>query len=76
MAVGELTLRTGAKIPSIGLGTWQIPPESIPSIITEAIKCGYRHLDCAAIYGNERQIGENLSKLYADNVISRSEVGH
>lgn len=68
------TLQSGAKIPAIGLGTWQIPPETIPELLKEAIKCGYRHLDCAAIYGNESSIGEGLSQLYDENIVKRFEV--
>src|SRR5436305_14949689 len=50
----------GAKIPAVGLGTWQLNG-SVGSRITEqALKLGYRHLDCALIYGNEREIGEGL----------------
>src|SRR5881275_3382288 len=50
----------GAKIPAIGLGTWQLNG-SVGSRITEqALKLGYRHLDCALMYGNEREVGEGL----------------
>jgi len=50
----------GAKIPAIGLGTWQLNG-SVGSRITEqALKLGYRHLDCALIYGNEKEVGEGL----------------
>src|SRR5436190_2894187 len=50
----------GAKIPAVGLGTWELNG-SIGSRITEqALKLGYRHLDCALMYGNEREVGEGL----------------
>jgi len=50
----------GAKIPAVGLGTWLLNG-SVGSRITEqALKLGYRHLDCALMYGNEREVGEGL----------------
>src|SRR5215208_2248061 len=50
----------GAKIPAIGLGTWQLNG-SVGSRMTEpSLKLGYRHLDCALIYGNEKEVGEGL----------------
>lgn len=63
-------LNTGAKIPSIGLGTYKSPPE----IVAAAIKLGFRHIDCAHIYGNEKQIGEVLKKLFEDGVVKREEL--
>jgi 2,5-diketo-D-gluconate reductase B len=50
----------GAKIPTIGLGTWQLNGDVGVNITKEALKLGYRHLDCALIYGNEKEIGEGL----------------
>src|ERR1043166_5123815 len=50
----------GAKIPAIGLGTWQLDGAIGARITEQALKLGYRHLDCALIYGNEREIGEGL----------------
>ena len=55
-------LRTGGKLPSIGLGTWKIPDEVLPSLIPEAVSLGYRHFDCASDYGNEVAVGEGLKK--------------
>lgn len=63
-------LNTGAKIPSIGLGTYAIPPH----IVVAAVKMGYRHLDCAHIYGNEKQIGEVLKQLFQEGVVKREEL--
>ena len=50
----------GVKIPAIGLGTWQLNGDVGVNITKEALKLGYRHLDCALIYGNEKEIGEGL----------------
>ncbi|WRX25622.1 NADP-dependent oxidoreductase domain - like 10, partial [Theobroma cacao] len=49
-------LNTGAKIPSVGLGTWQSEPGLLGAAVAAAVKIGYRHIDCAQIYGNEKEI--------------------
>ncbi len=56
-AVPRLPLNTGAPIPQLGFGVWQID-EGAVDVISEAIEVGYRHLDTAMIYGNEREVGE------------------
>jgi 2,5-diketo-D-gluconate reductase B len=50
----------GAKIPAVGLGTWQLNGAAGTRITEQALRLGYRHLDCALIYGNEKEIGEGL----------------
>src|SRR3954453_11882698 len=50
----------GAKIPVIGLGTWQLNDRVGSRIAEQALRLGYRHLDCALMYGNEREVGEGL----------------
>ncbi|KAM7263709.1 hypothetical protein ACFE04_001392 [Oxalis oulophora] len=73
-AIRFFGLNTGAKIPSIGLGTWQAEPGVVAAAVTTAIKAGYRHIDCAQIYGNEKEIGEALDKLFEDGVVKREEL--
>jgi threonine dehydrogenase-like Zn-dependent dehydrogenase len=61
------TLYTGARIPVMGLGTFgsdHVSPERVAKAVEGAIAAGYRHLDCASIYGNERPIGEVLAALF------------
>ena len=50
----------GAKIPSIGLGTWELRGRSCARIVEQALKLGYRHIDTAQVYENEREVGEGL----------------
>jgi 2,5-diketo-D-gluconate reductase A len=52
-----LTLRDGVEIPQLGFGTWQIPAEETQEKVEEALAVGYRHIDTAAIYGNEEGVG-------------------
>ena len=50
----------GAKIPSIGLGTWELRGRVCARIVEQALKLGYRHIDTAQAYENEREVGEGL----------------
>jgi len=50
----------GAKIPSIGLGTWELRGRTCARIVEQALKFGYRHIDTAQAYENEREVGEGL----------------
>ncbi|KAG8376947.1 hypothetical protein BUALT_Bualt09G0117000 [Buddleja alternifolia] len=67
-------LNNGAKIPSIGLGTWQSEPGLVGQAVEAAIKSGYRHIDCARAYGNEKEIGLVLKKLFDDGVVKREDL--
>src|SRR5215207_9601888 len=50
----------GAAIPAIGLGTWKLRDEACVRAVEHALGFGYRHLDTAAMYGNEEAVGEGL----------------
>ena len=56
-AIPTLTLHDGVAIPQLGFGVWQIPAGDTERVVNEAIKAGYRHIDTAAIYGNEEGVG-------------------
>ncbi|KAM3340195.1 NADPH-dependent aldo-keto reductase, chloroplastic [Capsicum galapagoense] len=73
-AIKYFQLNTGAKIPSVGLGTFQSPPGVVGQAAETAIKVGYRHIDCAQVYGNEKEIGEVLKKLFEDGVVKRDDL--
>ncbi|KAJ4906925.1 Aldo-keto reductase family 4 member C9 [Raphanus sativus] len=73
-AIKVFELNTGAKIPSVGLGTWQASPGVVGDAISTAVKIGYRHIDCAQMYDNEKEIGAALKKLFEDEVVKREEL--
>ena len=75
--VPQRTLYTGAKIPAVGLGTFgsdRFSGEEIARAVKEAISLGYRHIDCAAVYGNEHLIGESLRSVLDRGLIKREEL--
>jgi diketogulonate reductase-like aldo/keto reductase len=61
-----LTLNNGVEMPALGLGVFQTPPEETRSAVEAALATGYRHIDTAAAYGNEREVGEAVRKSGAD----------
>ena len=54
------TLANGVTIPKLGLGTWFIDDDKAAEAVREAVKLGYRHIDTAQAYGNERGVGEGV----------------
>ncbi|ETI22252.1 hypothetical protein G647_06325 [Cladophialophora carrionii CBS 160.54] len=60
------TLNTGAEIPAVGFGTWQAAPHEVENAVEIALRAGYRHLDCAAIYRNETEVGLGIKKSGVD----------
>lgn len=55
-----ITLNNGVKAPQLGLGTWFIDDDKVADAVKEAVKLGYRHIDTAQAYGNERGVGEGI----------------
>ncbi|MCJ1365985.1 hypothetical protein MMC16_005110 [Acarospora aff. strigata] len=64
------TLNTGAKIPAIGLGTWQSKPNEVRDAVKTALQKGYRHIDTALAYENEHEVGQGIK----DSGVPRSEI--
>ncbi|OJK00085.1 hypothetical protein ASPACDRAFT_1868529 [Aspergillus aculeatus ATCC 16872] len=61
MATGRtFKLNSGYEIPAVGLGTWQSKPNEVREAVVAALKGGYRHIDAAAIYGNEQEVGDGI----------------
>ncbi|MBV6653784.1 MAG: aldo/keto reductase, partial [Mameliella sp.] len=69
-----LTFSNKDQMPALGLGTWKSAPGEVKQAIIHAIKIGYRHIDCAAIYGNEHEIGAAISECIDKGIVKRSDL--
>jgi alcohol dehydrogenase (NADP+) len=71
------TLYTGARLPAVGLGTFgsdRFSGEAVATAVQDAIAIGYRHIDCAAVYGNEHLIGYSLRRVLDSGLVRRDEL--
>lgn len=71
------TLASGAKMPAIGLGTFgsdHVSGDQVAAAVREAISLGYRHIDCASVYGNEEKIGPVLAEVLESGKVAREEL--
>lgn len=62
------------QMPALGLGTWRAEPGVVGAAVRTAIELGYRHIDCAAIYGNQAEIGEALAACFGDGLVRRDDL--
>ena len=69
-----ITLKNGDEIPLLGLGTWKSTTGEVYAAIREAIRIGFRHIDCAAIYANEKEIGQALHHAMEKGDVTRKEL--
>ncbi|MFF3214435.1 aldo/keto reductase [Streptomyces sp. NPDC002886] len=69
-AVPAITLNNAVQIPQLGFGTFQIPPEETRDTTLAALEVGYRHIDTAQMYGNEREVGRAV----LDSGLDRADV--
>lgn len=70
MTVPNITLNDGKTIPQLGFGVFQIEPENTKQATLDALEVGYRHIDTAEMYGNEKEVGEAI----AESGIPREEI--
>jgi len=70
----HLVLENGAKMPSVGLGCWKIPKEATAEATYNAIKAGYRCIDQACDYGNEKESGEGIQKALTEGLTKREDL--
>jgi alcohol dehydrogenase (NADP+) len=70
----NLKFANGDAMPVLGLGTWKSDPGEVGPAVREAIRLGYRHIDCAVIYENEAEIGEALSACFSEGLVTREEL--
>ncbi len=78
MTKATLVEANGARIPSLGLGTWTLRDEACSDAVRAALNAGYRHIDTAAMYGNEEAVGSGLktSGVARDEVFVTTKVWH
>ena len=69
-----LEFANGDKMPFLGLGTWKAGPDQVYQAVKTALQLGYRHIDCAPIYGNEAEIGQAVSESIQEGIISRDKL--
>ena len=70
MTVPTITLNDGVQIPQLGFGVWRVPAEDAKAAVLAAFEAGYRHIDTAAVYGNEEGVGEAIK----ESGLDRSEI--
>ncbi|CAN8068170.1 unnamed protein product [Agarophyton chilense] len=70
----SVTLRSGRKMPLQGFGTWKAEKGVTKAAVLSALNAGYRHIDCAAIYLNEKEVGEAFKEWFATSGVARSQV--
>ncbi|EGD55218.1 aldo/keto reductase [Gordonia neofelifaecis] len=68
--ISEITLNNGVRIPQLGFGVFQIAPADTKAAVLGALEAGYRHIDTAQMYGNEREVGEAVR----ESGLDRSEI--
>jgi len=65
---------SGVEIPLLGFGTWQLEADDARRMVREALRIGYRHIDTAWIYKNEKAVGDGIADAVAEGIVARDEI--
>jgi D-xylose reductase len=74
MNTPTITLADGGRLPAVGLGLWKVPRPAAADLVRQAIRTGYRHLDCACDYGNEAEVGAGVAAALAAGECRRDDL--
>ncbi|GAA1957656.1 aldo/keto reductase [Agromyces allii] len=74
MTIPTLTLNNGVEMPTLGFGVYQAAPHETEAAVAEALRVGYRHIDTAAAYQNEREVGHAIGRAIAAAEVARDEL--
>lgn len=74
MNIPTLTIGADGQMPCIGLGLWKIEKQQVVDVVVEAIRLGYRHLDSACDYGNEKEVGEGIRRAIDEGLCTREDL--
>lgn len=72
--MGTASFANGDRMPLLGLGTWKAAPGEVGAAVREAIRLGYRHIDCASVYANEPEVGAAIAEAIAAGEVRREEL--
>lgn len=67
-------IASGVEIPLLGFGTWQLEAEDARRMVREALRIGYRHIDTAWIYKNEKAVGDGIADAVAEGIVARDDI--
>jgi alcohol dehydrogenase (NADP+) len=69
-----IQFENGDQMPIFGLGTWKSTPGEVYTAVKDALRLGYRHIDCASLYGNEAEVGQALTESINEGIVSRDQL--
>ena len=72
--MGTSSFANGDRMPLLGLGTWKAAPGEVGAAVREAIRLGYRHIDCASVYANEPEVGAAIAEAIDAGEVRREEL--